>query len=503
MQFGLSVRKWRVRTTDGDTLTGMDPQDRRLHRALDARDARFDGVFFVGVTSTGIYCRPICPAQDAEGGQLPLLRHRRSRREQAGFRPCLRCRPELAPGNAPVDDAQRIAQLIVQRLEEGSLDERRRPRGDRRPVRAELPPDPPHRPEGARRVADPAAADPPAAARQAAADRDGAADHGGRASPAASPACAASTTPSAAATACRRRVCAARRRRRGAAIGRSTTRRRCSSPTARPTTGRHPDVPRRPRPGRCRARHATAPTPAPCASATRKGWIRVTQARAKHALLLEFTHTLTPVLPALLRRVRALFDLDARPDLIATHLAGPARWPRRSRPIPGLRVPGAFDGFELGVRAILGQQVTVKAATTIACRFVEAVRRADRHAVPGAHRLTPAPAACRRVHRRRRSPVSASSPRAQEHHRAGAGARVRRAEPRRRHASRPGRHHPPARGATRHRSVDGALHRHACPPLAGRRSRKRTSRCATTSAASRRRRRRRSRRRGGRGEATR
>src|SRR5207237_2144957 len=43
--------------------------------------------------------------------------------EQAGFRPCLRCRPELAPGNAPVDDSQRIAHLIVQRIEEGVTDE--------------------------------------------------------------------------------------------------------------------------------------------------------------------------------------------------------------------------------------------------------------------------------------------------------------------------------------------------------------------------------------------
>src|SRR5262249_5048952 len=101
-----------------------------------------------------------------------------------------------------------------------------------------------------------------------------------------------------------------------------------------------------------------------------KGWIRVTQARDKHALLGEFTHSLTPVLPALLRRLRALFDLDARPDLIAGHLRNDPRLKAAVKANPGLRVPGAFDGFELGVRAILGQQITVKAATTIACRFV-------------------------------------------------------------------------------------------------------------------------------------
>ena len=101
----------------------MDPDRRRLYKALTSRDARFDGVFFVGVTSTDIYCRPICPAK------TPRERHCRffdtpQEAEQAGFRPCLRCRPELAPGSAPIDDAQRIAQLMVQRLEEGHLDDK-------------------------------------------------------------------------------------------------------------------------------------------------------------------------------------------------------------------------------------------------------------------------------------------------------------------------------------------------------------------------------------------
>ena len=96
---------------------------RRLYNALTARDSRFDGVFFVGVTSTDIYCRPICPAKTPKEANCRFF-DTPQEAEQAGFRPCLRCRPELAPGNAPVDDAQRIAQLIVQRLEEGHLDEK-------------------------------------------------------------------------------------------------------------------------------------------------------------------------------------------------------------------------------------------------------------------------------------------------------------------------------------------------------------------------------------------
>src|SRR5688572_13281178 len=90
---------------------------RRLYKALAARDPRFDGVFFVGVTSTGIYCRPICPVKTPQERNCRFF-HTAQETEQAGFRPCLRCRPELAPGSAPVDDAQRIAQLIVQRSEE-------------------------------------------------------------------------------------------------------------------------------------------------------------------------------------------------------------------------------------------------------------------------------------------------------------------------------------------------------------------------------------------------
>src|SRR5215468_3539694 len=101
----------------------MTQDKRRLYSALTARDARFDGVFFVGVTSTGIYCRPICPARTPKESNCVFFNGPQEA-EQAHFRPCLRCRPELAPGSAPIDDSQRIAQLIVERLEEGKLDER-------------------------------------------------------------------------------------------------------------------------------------------------------------------------------------------------------------------------------------------------------------------------------------------------------------------------------------------------------------------------------------------
>lgn len=95
--------------------------DTTAYTALAARDPRFDGVFFVGVTSTGIYCRPICPAKTPKRANCRFFASAEAA-EKAHFRACLRCRPELAPGSAPVDDAKRIATLIVQRIEEGMVD---------------------------------------------------------------------------------------------------------------------------------------------------------------------------------------------------------------------------------------------------------------------------------------------------------------------------------------------------------------------------------------------
>src|SRR5689334_17031230 len=93
------------------------------YKALLARDPRFDGIFFVGVTSTGIYCRPICPVKPPKEANCRFYNSAQEA-EHAGFRPCLRCRPELAPGHAPVDHSQRMAHSIVQRIEGGNTDEK-------------------------------------------------------------------------------------------------------------------------------------------------------------------------------------------------------------------------------------------------------------------------------------------------------------------------------------------------------------------------------------------
>jgi AraC family transcriptional regulator of adaptative response / DNA-3-methyladenine glycosylase II len=122
------------------------------------------------------------------------------------------------------------------------------------------------------------------------------------------------------------------------------------------------------------------------------GWIKVAHAPARHALLVEFSHSLMPVLPALLGRLRNLFDLAARPDVIAAHLAKDPLLKEGLGKNPGLRVPGAFDSFEMTVRAILGQQITVKAATTLAGRFAQAFGDKIETPFPELTRLTPLPA---------------------------------------------------------------------------------------------------------------
>jgi AraC family transcriptional regulator of adaptative response / DNA-3-methyladenine glycosylase II len=104
----------------------------------------------------------------------------------------------------------------------------------------------------------------------------------------------------------------------------------------------------------------------------RSGWLRVRQAPDERVLLVELTHSLAPELAGVLTRLGHLFDSSARPDVIAAHLRRDPLLAEAVARRPGLRVPGAFDGFELATRAVLGQQVTVKGATTLAGRFAEA-----------------------------------------------------------------------------------------------------------------------------------
>src|SRR5690242_16675647 len=99
------------------------PLDFDCYQALTARDARFDGRFFVAVKSTGIYCRPICSARTPKESSC-LFMETAAAAEQAGFRPCLRCRPELAPASPAVSLEEALYAAIRARALQGdSVDE--------------------------------------------------------------------------------------------------------------------------------------------------------------------------------------------------------------------------------------------------------------------------------------------------------------------------------------------------------------------------------------------
>lgn len=360
--------------------------DDAAYDALGSRDPRFDGVFFVGVTSTGIYCRPICPAKTPQQKNCRFFASAEAA-EKAAFRPCLRCRPELAPGLAPVDSAHRIAHLVARRIGEGLLDDGAgleevaaqfgiSSRQLRRIVQKELGVSPVELrqtrrlllakqllTETALPVTEIAFASgfsslrrfnaafrthyrlPPTLLRREAAEPRGKFDAA------------------------------------GTSMLRLSYRPPCDWAEMLKFLG-----------GRA-IRDVEFVTAESYARTIRlgshTGWIRVTHAPEKRALMVEFTHALSQVLPALLGRLRNLFDLDARPDLIASHLMKDRRLRKSVAKNPGLRVPGAFDSFEMAIRAILGQQITVKAATTIAGRFAEAFGEKIETPFPELTRLSP------------------------------------------------------------------------------------------------------------------
>ncbi len=103
-----------------DTHATTLPDARTCERARLSRDARFDGLFFTAVASTGIYCRPVCPAPPARRGNVRYFANAAAA-EAAGFRPCLRCRPELAPGNPWWQRGDHVVARALQLIEAGAL----------------------------------------------------------------------------------------------------------------------------------------------------------------------------------------------------------------------------------------------------------------------------------------------------------------------------------------------------------------------------------------------
>ena len=361
----------------------MELDSERCYQALKAHDARFDGVFFTGVRTTGIYCRPVCPARLPKFESCLFFRHAAAA-ERAGFRPCLRCRPELAPGRSPVEAASRLAAAAAARIEAGALNDGSledlacslevSSRQLRRVVESELGVTPIELAQTQRlllakrlltestlSMADVAFASGFSSVRRFNAlfrERYG-------------------LNPFAI------------RRTAGANTGGESIRLKLvyrpplaweamlAFLAARATVG--VEVVADGRYGRT------------LAVGERRGWITAEPFPGASALRVEIAASLLPVLPRVLAKLRGFFDLDADPAAIATHLGADPRLGPLVEREPGLRVPGAFDGFDLGLRAILGQQVSVRGATTLAARFAEAFGEPIDTPIAGLTRLPASP----------------------------------------------------------------------------------------------------------------
>jgi AraC family transcriptional regulator of adaptative response / DNA-3-methyladenine glycosylase II len=332
-----------------------------FYEAIKARDARFDGVLFVGVSTTGVYCRPVCRVRTPGRDRCTFFRNAASA-EAAGFRPCLRCRPELAPGAAPVDAVRRVADLAVARIEAGALNGRSvealaaelglGSRQLHRVVEAEYGVSPLGLAQTQRlllakqlltdtslRVIDIAFASGFSSVRQF--------NRQFRQSYRLTPLSLRKHKPKPESEQLLLKLGFRPPLAWSAMI--SFLAGRAGSRTERVDGDRYFRTLR---------------------IGKHRGWIEA-RPISQNLLGVRVAQSLLPVLPDLRRRLVRLFDLQANPLVIDEFLGGHRELAPHLLRTSGLRVPGALSGFELALRAVLGQQVTVRAATTIFGRFVE------------------------------------------------------------------------------------------------------------------------------------
>jgi AraC family transcriptional regulator of adaptative response / DNA-3-methyladenine glycosylase II len=365
--------------------------DDDCYLALKARDARFDGSFFTGVTSTGIYCRPVCSVKTPRRENCRFFRHA-AQAESAGFRPCLRCRPELAPHSVAwtLQDASFIlAHQAARLLDEPDSWPDTAPSIEKLAARLGV------SDRHVRRIFEAQFGVTPLqylqtrrllTAKQLLADTDLPITQVALASGFASV------------------------RRFNAAfvqhyqLNPTQLRRQQARPANEGITirlGYRPPydvaamlafIGRR---SIDAIEFVAIDTDQPCAGRTFRiesggkvhaGWLLASFDETRCQLVLRVGDSLREVLPLVIRRVRAMFDLDADPAAINSvlHDSFPGG--------DGLRVPGALDGYELAVRAVLGQQITVAAARTQAQRLVDRLGEPIETPWPRLSRLFPAPA---------------------------------------------------------------------------------------------------------------
>ncbi|MEO8677633.1 MAG: AlkA N-terminal domain-containing protein [Vicinamibacterales bacterium] len=349
----------------------MDLDRRVCDRARRSRDARFDGRFFIGVTTTRIYCRPICPARapkDEHVRYFPTA----AAAQAAGFRPCLRCRPEASPGTPAWSGTSGVVSRALRLISEGALDESGvAPLADRlgvtdrhlrrlflqhlgaTPLEVALT----RRVHFAKKLLD----ETTLSCRQVA---------------------------MAAGFGSLRRFNGQIRRtysrtptelRRLARRGGSVEPKGSTPPTGVTYRFRLAYRPPYDWPAALAFLAARATPGVECVDAAgywrtislggKQGTIRVSRADTGDALNLEVRFPDPRALLLIVERVRRIFDLGADPAVIADQLGDDPLLRASFRKHPGIRTLGAWDGFELAVRAIIGQQISVRGATTIAGRI--------------------------------------------------------------------------------------------------------------------------------------
>lgn len=331
------------------------------HAACEAKDRRFDGRFFVGVKSTGVYCRCICSARSPKRVNRTFWPSAAAA-EAAGFRPCLICRPERAPGVAPIDAPARLAAGAYQRIEAGALEEEGldalarelgvTARHLRRVMNAAFGASPIEIAQTGRLLA----------ARRLLNET------------------ALSVTEIAFAAGFRslRRFNATMKERYGvpptAMRGRKALERGDSFTVTLSPRGDYAFAPML---DFLRMRALAGVERCDATSYARVlrvgdalGWLSVSV--NERGLALTLSENLAPHLRPIVAQARGAFDLDADMVAVDAHLAREPELKQDVKREPGVRVPGMLDGFECAARAVLGQQVTVAGARTLTERLVAA-----------------------------------------------------------------------------------------------------------------------------------
>lgn len=360
------VRKWPDKWDYSRYSWGMHLEHDTCYRALQSRDARFDGRFFTGVLTTGIYCRPVCPAR------TPLRKNVRffpcaAAAEEAGFRACFRCRPETAPGSPVWQGTSSTVSRALRLIDEGALDNaaidhlaQRLGVGSRH----------------LRRLFEEHMGASPVAVAQTRRVHFARKLIDQTNLPMAEVAHAAGFASVRRFNALVKKTFLAtptelRRKASGSAASDASTGLTLRLPYRAPFdwSAMHDFL-------RLRATPGVEAVEADCYRRTislgnEVGIIEASPAVDAHVILLRVHLPNTSGLMHLTERVRSMFDLTADPREIESVLSADSSFVNALRQWPGLRVPGAWDGFELAVRAILGQQISVQGATTLAGRLAE------------------------------------------------------------------------------------------------------------------------------------